>query len=948
MQKKVFWSAVAVACIYLFFGLGFLFGFLLGFRLTGNVGLEIAEEYSLGSTLNGTVRLLIGSNESLLNSSLLTLQLLKEGSLVVQESKTLDAFLKGMIEPSEVISISQSCVVNESTNSSECVNSTTSSWVFSSEGVYARPVSFFFSHVLDEIGNYTLYYSLEGYETGVSRAFVVSDSQEEDGGEEEFSFGIQSTPGNLSGCTVIDTVGVYTQAANIVPPGNVSACINITVSNVEYNGNGFWISNDTHEEPAVYSYATSNVTVKNVNSTMARGVGFANQRTIYFSYVNNSFILNSTLRSNTYGIYAEYIDNVTIANTSIYNARLIHFYCLACNNTYILSINLSQATGNNLFAFTGYNSLLLGNRFEQGTSGIDINFYGENSVFKDSSFNSLSEIRFNGIYTNFTNLTIVRHSQLDVFSVNSSYSFLNISKNLGIGVRVRSSAYNNTFSSFEPYSYNRSYSFLTVDQYNNDTRVIDSYIANHSLLGNQFAMRNSTWGEVVFIPAINSTGGNLTTHFMFGNNSVSVNGSLAGLNVSANVTLYGIGNRGFTYPAIFRDGSLCTTCYNFTALDAATVVFNVSSWSNYSIGAGNDTIVPLVTIALPANVTYGSLPLRFNVTTSENATVVYSFDRGLLNYSMTVNASGTGFNATNASIADGSYVFSVYANDSAGNLNDTVNVTFSVDTTVPSVTIVSPTATTYTTASLVFNVSLNENGSVRYSLTGGLVNYSMSGNASGTGFNATNASIANGNYVFWAYANDTLGNTNYTTNVSFTVTVSTDSGGSNNGGGGGGGGGGSGGGSPSNKSNASEGASGSPPQVLAPPMEAGDSRTFEVGGEEHEVTVSSVSDEGASLLIDGTIQFAILIGGSIDVDLDDDGSKDVTITLLSVTNGRAILSIREYSSMEKQIPLSSRSNLFYSLFFVLILIEIIILVILIRRRLYVSKVSVSSPRVENR
>ena len=189
-----------------------------------------------------------------------------------------------------------------------------------------------------------------------------------------------------------------------------------------------------------------------------------------------------------------------------------------------------------------------------------------------------------------------------------------------------------------------------------------------------------------------------------------------------------------------------------------------------------DVTAPTVTINFPSNTTYGpnNLPLMFNVSLNENGSVKYSLDNGLNNYSM-INSSGgvlgTLFNRSNGSIASGSYNFKVYANDTSGNNNNTANVTFSVDVTSPVVTIISPTATTYTTSSLVFNVSLNENGTVRYSLNAGLFNYTMQGNASGTGFNATNTSIANGDYNFKVYANDTLGNNNNTANVTFTVSV---------------------------------------------------------------------------------------------------------------------------------------------------------------------------------
>ncbi|MDO8563593.1 MAG: LamG-like jellyroll fold domain-containing protein [Nanoarchaeota archaeon] len=192
--------------------------------------------------------------------------------------------------------------------------------------------------------------------------------------------------------------------------------------------------------------------------------------------------------------------------------------------------------------------------------------------------------------------------------------------------------------------------------------------------------------------------------------------------------------------------------------------------------ASPDTTSPVVTINFPSNTTYSTihLPLMFNVSLNENGSARYSLDNGLNNYTLLNSTGGTIgsiLNRSNGSISSGSYVFRVYANDTSGNNNNTANVTFSMDVTSPVVTIISPTATTYTTSSLVFNVSLNENGTVRYSLNAGLFNYTMQGNATGTGFNATNTSIADGTYTFHTYTNDTLGNNNNTANVTFTVSV---------------------------------------------------------------------------------------------------------------------------------------------------------------------------------
>src|SRR3972149_7602420 len=121
--------------------------------------------------------------------------------------------------------------------------------------------------------------------------------------------------------------------------------------------------------------------------------------------------------------------------------------------------------------------------------------------------------------------------------------------------------------------------------------------------GVRINVKNSNFGVINYISAVNRTGTNLTNDIRIGNNSATVEStSNNGLNRSANVTLYGLPTT-FINPIIFKNGIQCTDCYNFTSLNAGTVKFNVSSWSNYSIGEA-DTTAPSLNIIYPANTTY--------------------------------------------------------------------------------------------------------------------------------------------------------------------------------------------------------------------------------------------------------------------------------------------------------------------------------------------------------
>src|SRR3989338_7452511 len=128
---------------------------------------------------------------------------------------------------------------------------------------------------------------------------------------------------------------------------------------------------------------------------------------------------------------------------------------------------------------------------------------------------------------------------------------------------------------------------------------------------------------------------------------------------------------------------------------------------------------------------------------------------------MTINASGTGANYTNTSIGDGSYNSKFWCNDSSGNINNTEQVTFAIDTTLPALLIVYP-----------LNISYNINVSqLNYTSNGAYCWYS---NGTGIwnstpvacGTNFTNVVSIEGSNTLTLYANDSAGNLN-STSVTF-------------------------------------------------------------------------------------------------------------------------------------------------------------------------------------
>jgi hypothetical protein len=93
------------------------------------------------------------------------------------------------------------------------------------------------------------------------------------------------------------------------------------------------------------------------------------------------------------------------------------------------------------------------------------------------------------------------------------------------------------------------------------------------------------------------------------------------------------------------------------------------------------------------------------------------------------------------------------------------------DATPPNVTIDNPTNTTYSGATIFFNMTVRDVMAISscwYSLNGGAFNYTLNNN-SATNFYAQNSSMAYQGYKMNAYCNDSSNNMNNTESVSFNV-----------------------------------------------------------------------------------------------------------------------------------------------------------------------------------
>ena len=195
-----------------------------------------------------------------------------------------------------------------------------------------------------------------------------------------------------------------------------------------------------------------------------------------------------------------------------------------------------------------------------------------------------------------------------------------------------------------------------------------------------------------------------------------------------------------------------------------------------------DTIKPILAITYPANTTYNYDVNKLNYTYTEaNLDVCWYHNITGINSSFAT----LGANFTNVMSVEGSNTYTVFCNDTASNENSTsiMFTKITVDTINPLVTIKSPTATTYTSSIIPIEITLNESGTCEYSVSKGIINFTMTANSTNTGFTST-ATLNNGYYTFNAYCNDTAGNINNTETLSFSVDIGGVGGGVGGGGGG--------------------------------------------------------------------------------------------------------------------------------------------------------------------
>jgi len=230
--------------------------------------------------------------------------------------------------------------------------------------------------------------------------------------------------------------------------------------------------------------------------------------------------------------------------------------------------------------------------------------------------------------------------------------------------------------------------------------------------------------------------------------NVTANDSLSGLK-NITIRLYNstslINSTNSTASPLFINFSVSADGIHYFNATACDNVNNCNSTEtrNFTV----DTITPLISIVSPSNTTYNNRTQLVNISASDTNLASRWFFNGTANVSYTTPVYVT--------FAENSNTLIAYANDSAGNLNST-SVVFTTDTIAPTISIVSPSNTTYNNTTILVNISSNENN-IWYNWNGNNITYSLD-----------YVTFNKGSNTLYAFANDTAGNLNLTS-VTFFV-----------------------------------------------------------------------------------------------------------------------------------------------------------------------------------
>jgi parallel beta-helix repeat protein len=206
---------------------------------------------------------------------------------------------------------------------------------------------------------------------------------------------------------------------------------------------------------------------------------------------------------------------------------------------------------------------------------------------------------------------------------------------------------------------------------------------------------------------------------------------------------------------VLVDGEEPLTINNWIDETVTYIYFTYLHSEHEVVIQASDTTPPTISILFPENKTYAEKDVHLTFTVNETASWMgYSLD-GQMNETISGNTTLKG-------LPDGTHTVMVYVNDTAGNMDSSDIVYFTIDTVSPNIEILSPENKTYTTSSVPLSLAFDEAISwIGYSLDDQM-NMTITGNTTIFG-------LSNGLHSLIVYANDTAGNTGGSEMIFFTI-----------------------------------------------------------------------------------------------------------------------------------------------------------------------------------
>ncbi len=470
------------------------------------------------------------------------------------------------------------------------------------------------------------------------------------------------TPVNVNACrTLSQNDTYYVLNANLNFPG--TGCFVIEAHNSTFDGNSqFWLSSDnTPGTSAINVLGNGNVirelnitgsfngiTLQASNNTLVTLNEVNNSANISiasFLSTNSSFTLNTLSNFGRSGVYLRFSVLNNILQNKIYGPY----------SPPVLSYGVEIESG------SGHN--ISNNFINSSLLSISLSFTGNNFFYN----NNLSGASGAGIYSIFNSLP-------------SNFFNNNIANPVLRGIYL-SNSYNLYFKNLKVFGNGALFYDLETAGLSNSLELVDTsfkkYVFNNSLL----KLYNSSNSRINFTQNITESGIDLSSDIKLAFNYVDVNSaSKPGLNKPAVVSFEGIPNT-LVNASIYRNGVVCplSVCSNITSLNAGNILFNVSGWTNYSVGAG-PLGYPTLDIQEPdSNEVFstGNFPLDFIIDLSQNGTAWFSLNNGSTNITMNTT-NNIRYRYTQNSLSAGNYTFSAYSNFTGANLKDNLSLNFRV------------------------------------------------------------------------------------------------------------------------------------------------------------------------------------------------------------------------------------------------------------------------------